>query len=89
MLKPIQDNVCLRRVAVDKEMVNGLYVPDTAANSSNVGIIVALGTDPEMLETLKVGDKVIYKEYAGVEVEFEDEVYLMVKFSDILCIIEK
>ncbi len=88
MLKPVQDNVCLTRIVASEEMVNGLYIPDSAKEDANIGIIEALGTDPEMLEVLSVGDKVIYRKFAGTEVKFEDETYLIVKFADILCVVE-
>ena len=37
---------------------------------------------------IKVGDKVIYSKYAGMEVKLEDEEFIVVKQSDILAIVE-
>ena len=37
---------------------------------------------------VKVGDKVIYSKYAGMEVKLGDDEYIIVKQSDILAIVE-
>ena len=44
------------------------------------------GEKEEML--VKVGDNVILNKYAGTEVKYEDEEYLIVSQSDILAIVE-
>ena len=41
--------------------------------------------DEEMV--LKVGDNVLYGKYAGTEIEYEGEKYLMMRQSDVLAII--
>ena len=37
---------------------------------------------------VKVGEKVIYTEYAGTEVKFQDEEYIIVDQKDIIAIVE-
>ena len=41
-------------------------------------------TDPQ----IKVGDKVIYSKYAGTEIKLEDIEYILVKYEDILAVVE-
>ena len=51
--------------------------------------IVAAGNgtkDEEMI--LKAGDEVLYGKYAGTELEFDGEKYLMMRQSDVLAIIK-
>ena len=43
--------------------------------------------DEEMI--LKEGDTVLYGKYAGTELEFEGEKYLMMRQNDVLAIINK
>lgn len=53
------------------------------------GKIVAVGNgtkDEEMI--LKAGDEVLYGKYAGTELEFDGEKYLMMRQSDVLAIIK-
>ena len=66
----------------------GLYIPDSAKEKPQQGIVVAVGPGKadEPME-VKVGDTVLYGKYAGVELTVEDKKYLIVKQSDILAII--
>ena len=42
----------------------------------------------EVVMNVAVGDQVIYSKYAGTEVEFDKDTYIIVKQSDILAIIK-
>ena len=66
----------------------GLYIPDSAKEKPQQGIVVAVGPGKadEPME-VKLGDTVLYGKYAGVELTVEDKKYLIVKQSDILAII--
>ncbi|MBN2829420.1 MAG: co-chaperone GroES [Candidatus Cloacimonetes bacterium] len=88
MIRPIQDRILLEKTVAAQTMMNGLYIPDTAQEAPLSGKIIALGTDEEMLKVLKVGDIVIYTKYAGNEVDYEGVTYLLINFSDVLCVIE-
>ena len=37
---------------------------------------------------VKVGDKVVFTKYAGTEVKYEGEEYIIIKQDDILAIVE-
>ncbi|MDU1177597.1 MAG: hypothetical protein E6987_08275 [Peptoniphilus harei] len=37
---------------------------------------------------VKVGDKVIFSKYAGNDIELDNEKYTIIKFQDILAVIE-
>lgn len=67
-------------------------MPDTAKEKPMEGEIVAVG--PGKMEKgervaldVKVGDRVIYSKYAGTEVKYDGEEYLILKESDILAIV--
>ena len=52
------------------------------------GKVVAVGNgtkDEDMV--IAVGDQVLYGKYAGTEVEFEGEKYLIMRQSDVLAIL--
>jgi chaperonin GroES len=88
MIKPIQDKLLIKPIVSTQTMVNGLYLPDTVTEGPLTGKIIALGTDEEMLAVLSVGDVIIYSTYAGTEMEYEGEKYLMISYSDVLGIVE-
>ena len=72
-----------------EEKIGGIIIPDTAKEKPLRGKIVAAGNgtkDEEMI--LKEGDHVLYGKYAGTELEFDGEKYLMMRQSDVLAIIK-
>lgn len=87
-IKPLADRV-LVLPAPAEEKIGGIIIPDTAKEKPLRGKIVATGNgtkDEEMV--LKQGDVVLYGKYAGTELEFEGEKYLMMRQSDVLAVIE-
>ena len=73
-----------------EEKIGGIIIPDTAKEKPLRGKVVAAGNgtkDEEMI--LKEGDTVLYGKYAGTELEFEGEKYLMMRQNDVLAIINK
>ena len=88
MIKPLADRVVIEPQEAQTKTASGLFIPDTAKEKPQQGVIVAAGPGrkDEPME-VKVGDVVLYGKYAGTEVTFEDKKYLIVKQSDILAII--
>jgi len=83
-LQPINENVVLD-ITEDKQeqkTSSGIYIPETAKQRKNVAKVVAIA-NIENAE-IQVGDYVLYKEYSGVESEFDDKKLLVVQYADIL-----
>ncbi|MCQ2221953.1 MAG: co-chaperone GroES [Prevotella sp.] len=75
--------------AAAEEKIGGIIIPDTAKEKPLKGTVVAVGNgtkDEEMI--LKTGDQVLYGKYAGTELEFEGEKYMMMRQSDVLAVIK-
>lgn len=88
-IQPLADRV-LVLPAPAEEKVGGIIIPDTAKEKPLRGSIVAVGEgtkDEKMI--LKAGDEVLYGKYAGTELEYEGEKYLMMRQSDVLAIINQ
>lgn len=88
-IKPLGDRVLIQPTAAEEVTASGIYIPDAAKEKPLKGQVVAAGQgtkDEEMV--LKAGDTVLYGKYAGTEIEFEGEKYLMMRQSDVLGIIE-
>ena len=87
-IQPLGDRV-LVLPAPAEEKIGGIIIPDTAKEKPLRGKIVAAGNgtkDEEMI--LKEGDQVLYGKYAGTELEFAGEKYLMMRQSDVRAIIK-
>ena len=88
MIRPLADRVVIEPKAAETKTASGLYIPDTAKEIRQQGVVVAAGPGKkdEPME-LKVGDTVIYGKYAGTEVSVEGKDYLIMKQSDVLAIL--
>ena len=88
-IKPLADRVLIEPTAAEETTMAGIIIPDSAKEKPLKGKVLAVGQgtkDEEMV--LKVGDTVLYGKYAGTEIEFEGEKYLMMRQSDVLAVVE-
>ena len=86
-LKPLADRVLISPAPAETQTASGIIIPDTAKEKPLQGTVVAAGEDEKMI--LKAGDQVLYGKYAGTEIEFEGEKYLIMRQSDVVAVIEK
>jgi chaperonin GroES len=87
-IKPLGDRVLVKPAPVEQKTVGGIIIPDSAKEKPLKGEVLAVGKgtkDEEMM--VAVGDNVLYGKYAGTELEWEGEKYLIMRQSDILAII--
>lgn len=87
-IRPLADRVLIKPAAAEEKTLGGIIIPDSAKEKPLKGEVMAVGhgtKDEEMV--LKVGDHVLYGKYAGTEIEYEGEKYLMMRQSDVLAII--
>jgi chaperonin GroES len=62
--------------------VSGLYIPETAKEKPQTGLVVAVGDDEEI--KLKVNDKVLFAKYTGTEFKLDGQDYLLMESNDVL-----
>ncbi|MBP6436931.1 MAG: co-chaperone GroES [Paludibacteraceae bacterium] len=87
-IKPLADRVLIKPTAPEEKTASGIIIPDSAKEKPLKGSVVAVGNgtkDEEMV--VKTGDNVLYGKYAGTEIDFDGEKYLIMRQSDILAII--
>ena len=86
-IKPLADRV-LVLPAPAEEKDGGIIIPDTAKEKPQRGRVIAIGqgTKDEAM-VLKENDTVLYGKYAGTELEYEGEKYLIMRQSDVLAVL--
>ncbi|MEE0975077.1 MAG: co-chaperone GroES [Muribaculaceae bacterium] len=87
-IKPLADRVLVNPAPAEEVTVAGIIIPDSAKEKPLKGTVLATGKgtkDEEMV--VKEGDMVLYGKYAGTEIEFEGNKYLIMRQSDILAIV--
>ena len=94
-LKPMFDNVVVEHIEQDDKTTGGVFLPDTAKEKPQEGVIRAVGagrvTDKgtKLDMHVKVGDRVLYRKYSGSEVKIDGTEYLIIPEKDILAIVDK
>jgi chaperonin GroES len=87
-IKPLADRVVVEPKAAEEKTASGIYIPDTAKEKPQRGIIVATGNGTkDVVMEVKTGDEVLYGKYAGTEINIDGVDYLIMKQSDILAIV--
>ena len=89
--KPLGNRVVVEPQEGEEQMsAGGIYIPDTAKEKPQEGMVVAVG--PGRLSDdgsrvpmeVGVGDTVVYSKYAGTEYREGDTEYLVLREDDIL-----
>ena len=80
-IKPLGDRVVAVREEASNKTASGLYLPDNAKEKPVVAKVQAIGPD---VNSVKNGDRILYKEYSTTENKIDGVEYLIVKEEDIL-----
>ena len=89
-LQPLADRLVVKPSQKEEKTKGGIYLPDTAKEKPQEGVVVAVGPGKMTDEgkripmDLKVGDKVIYSKYGGSEIKIDDVEMIILRESDIL-----
>lgn len=92
MIRPLNEYVLLEKLPSEKKV--GSIVLTSEKKVGNVATVIAVGEgakDKDGKGTpigLKVGEKVVYREYAGTDYEENDRKFLLIKEEDVLAVIE-
>lgn len=92
-LRPLGDKVVLQQLEAEETTKSGIILAAKAQEKPQEAVVVAVGPGgvidgKEVKMQVKEGEKVIYQKYAGTEVKFDDQVYIIVKQSDIVAVVE-
>ncbi|MFF5996604.1 co-chaperone GroES [Lysinibacillus sp. KU-BSD001] len=93
MLRPLGDRIIIELVEVEEKTAFGIVLPDSAKEKPQTGKVVAVGTG-RVLDNgtrveldVKEGDEIIFSKFAGTEVKYDGQEYLILRESDILAVI--
>jgi len=93
MIKPLADRVLLKMVETEETTKSGIILSSAAKEKPQIAEVIEVGpginTEEKKVEMfVKKGDKVILSKYAGTEVKYEENDYVIVKQDDILAIVD-
>ncbi len=80
-IKPLSDRVAAVREEAQEKTASGIYLPDNAKEKPVVAKVAAVGPK---VKDLKVGDRIVYKEYSTTDIKIGETEYLIIKEEDVL-----
>ncbi|OGE38003.1 hypothetical protein A3D79_03630 [Candidatus Daviesbacteria bacterium RIFCSPHIGHO2_02_FULL_39_8] len=93
-IKPLMGYVLVEPSEAETKTASGIYLPEGAQEKPAQGVVVACGDDMVMENgkvvkcPVKVGDNVVYKKWGGDEIKIDGVEYKLVKFDDLMAILE-
>lgn len=92
MIKPLSDRVLIKMKESEETTKSGIILASTAKEKPQIAEVIEVGPGRiidgkrEEME-VKKGDNVVVSKYAGTEVKYEGEEFLIIKEEDILAIV--
>ncbi len=92
-IRPLHDRVLVKPVEEENKTAGGIIIPDSNKEKPAQGEIVAVGDGHRNQDgsikplAVKEGDKVLFGKYAGTDIKYDGQEYLVMREDDILAII--
>lgn len=81
-IQPMGARILVKPLEQGSKTSTGLYIPETAKEKPQTGVVVAVGDDQDI--KLKVDDKILFAKYTGTEFKMDGIDYLLMECSDVL-----
>ena len=91
MIKPLGDRVLIKMLEKEETTKSGIILGNKNDNSQ-FALVIEVGTgrkvdEKEIEMFVKKNDKVVVNKYAGTEIKYEGEDYIILKQDEILAIV--
>ncbi len=86
-VQPLDERVLILPLELEQK-IGSIIIPDTAKEKTNMGQVIAVGTNEELQKLIKAGDKVLFGKYAGDEYKIDGVKHMLISRSDILAVIQ-
>jgi chaperonin GroES len=93
-IKPIKDNIVVKRIEEEEKKVGSIIIPDTAKEKPLTAEVVAVGSGRTLKDgkkvplEVKVGDKVLVGKYSGSEIKLDGKEYLILREDEVLGVVD-
>jgi len=91
MIKPLRNNIVVKREEVETTSSLGIILPASAQETSSEGVVVACGeglwaNGERVPLDVKVGDRVLFNAFTGKEIVCEGKTYTVMLDADVYAI---
>ncbi len=93
-VRPLYDRILVKRVEEEQKTAGGLFIPDTAKEKPQQGLVVAVGNGKVQEDgslrklDVKAGDKILFAKYSGSDIKIEGTEHLILREEDVLAVLE-
>ncbi len=93
-LTPLEDYVIVDVTPPEQVSPGGIVLPESAQKSTNRGTVVSVGPGTHQFghfvpTSVKVGDDVLFEQFAGSEFEIDDKKYRIFHHPSIIAVVNK
>lgn len=93
-VRPLMGYLLVEPEKAETKTASGLYLPETSQEKpAGQGVVVSTGPDlviegKVVPPPVNVGDRVVYKKWGGDEIKVNGVEYKLVKFEDLMAVLE-
>ena len=84
-IQPLGERIVAKITEPENKTASGLYLPDSAKEKPKTADVIAVGKD---VNEVKIGDRVVYKNYSATEIKVDSENLIILNEEDILGVIK-
>ncbi len=93
-IKPLMGYLLVEPLGAETQTASGIYLPESAQEKPAQGIVVAVGDEMYLPDgkvyrsPVEIGQKVVYKKWGTEDIKVGGKEYKIVKFEDLMAILE-
>lgn len=93
-VRPLVGYVLIEPAQAETKTSSGIILPENVQEKPAMGIVLSIGADmvlengKTISSPVKVGDQVFYKKWGGDEIKIDGKELKLVKFDDLMAIVE-
>lgn len=93
-VKPLMGYVLVEPTSVETKTSSGIILPESAQEKPAMGTVISIGADLMMGDgkimacPVSIGDQVYFKKWGGDEIKINGHELKLVKFDDLIAIVE-
>lgn len=93
-IRPLHDRVIVKRLDSERTTASGIVIPETATEKQYQGEVLAVGPGKRddsgklIPMDVKVGQRVLFGQYAGQTIKIDGEEVLVMREEDLVGVIE-
>ncbi len=85
-IQPLGERVLIKQKDAEEKTASGIVLTTQSQEKPQIAEVIAVGTSDEI--NVKVGDKVIFPKYAGTEIKYEGEDFIIIEDEKLLAVVK-